>query len=136
MKPTVISSQLTKRRPGLKPGQRHSGQFKPGYDPRRNLHGPFTSPERRTFMEACREKTENALAVLEAAMNDESASWKDRMTAASLLIEHGHGKPVDRKVVAEMGGNICEKAAIQLSDEELMQIAAGGVVTRLPPGES
>ena len=50
--------------------------------------------------------------------------------AASLLIEHGHGKPVDRKVIAEMGGDTCEKAAIQLSDEELMQIAAGGVVTR------
>ncbi len=132
MKPTAINSQLTKRRPGLKPGQRHSGQFKPGYDPRRNLHGPFTSPERRTFMEACREKTENALAVLEAAMNDESASWKDRMTAASLLIEHGHGKPVDRKVVAEMGRNTFENDPVHLSDEELMQIAAGGVVNRPP----
>ena len=128
MKPTVINSQLTKRRPGLKPGQRHSGQFKPGYDPRRNLNGPFTSPERRTFMEACREKTDNALAVLEAAMNDESASWRDRMTAAALLIEHGHGKPVDRKVVAEMGGATRAAKAINLSDEELMQIAAGNTV--------
>ena len=128
MKPTVINSQLTKRRPGLKPGQRHSGQFKSGYDPRRNLNGPFTSPERRTFMEACREKTDNALAVLEAAMNDESASWRDRMTAASLLIEHGHGKPVDRKVVAEMGGATRAAEAINLSDEELMRIAAGEVV--------
>ena len=81
-------------------------------------------------MEACREKTENALAVLEAAMNDESASWKDRMTAASLLIDHGHGKPVDRKVVAEMGGNTCEKDPADLSTEELMQILAGGIVYR------
>ena len=136
MNPTVINSQLTKRRPGLQPGQRHSGQFKPGYDPRRNLNGPFTSPERRTFMEACREKTENALAVLEAAMNDEAASWKDRITAAALLLEHGHGKPVDRKVVAEMGGNTFENDPVHLSDEELMQIASGSVVTRLPPAES
>ena len=130
MKPIAINSQLTKRRPGLKPGQRISGQFKPGYDPRRNLQGPFTSPERRTFMEACREKTENALAVLEAAMNDESASWKDRMTAASLLIEHGHGKPVDRKVVAEMGGGGHETDGTLLTDKELRIIASGGEVNR------
>ncbi len=135
MKPTAINSQLTKRRPGLKPGQRHSGQFKPGYDPRRNLNGPFTSPERRTFMEACREKTENALAVLEAAMNDESASWRDRMTAASLLIDHGHGKPVDRTAVLQLSGSI-DGDGDDLSDAELMRIAAGGGVTRLPPAES
>ena len=135
MKPTVISSQLTKRRPGLKPGQRHSGQFKPGYDPRRNLHGPFTSPERRTFMEACREKTENALAVLEAAMNDESASWRDRMTAASLLIDHGHGKPVDRTAVLNLSAGY-DGDGSELSTDELMRIAAGGGVTRLPPAES
>ena len=135
MKPTAINSQLTKRRPGLKPGQRHSGQFKPGYDPRRNLNGPFTSPERRTFMEACREKTENALAVLEAAMNDESASWKDRMTAASLLIDHGHGKPVDRTAVLNLSAGY-DGDGDDLSDAELMRIAAGGGVTRLPPGES
>ena len=81
-------------------------------------------------------KTNSTSSVLEAAMNDEFASWKDRMTAASLLIEHGHGKPVDRKVVAEMGGNACEQDLVHLSDEELMQIASGGVVTRLPPAES
>jgi len=135
MKPTVISSQLTKRRPGLKPGQRHSGQFKPGYDSRRNLNGPFTSPERRTFMEACREKTDNALAVLEAAMNDEAASWRDRMTAASLLIDHGHGKPVDRTAVLNLSARAAGDGS-DLSTQELMRIAAGGGVTRLPPAES
>ena len=135
MNPTGINSQLTKRRPGLKPGQRHSGQFKTGYDPRRNLNGPFTSPERRTFMEACREKTENALAVLEAAMNDEAASWRDRMTAASLLIDHGHGKPVDRTAVLLQTGRI-DGDGDDLSDAELMRIASGGGVTRLPPAES
>ncbi len=135
MKPTVINCEVTKRRPGLKPGQRHSGQFKPGYDPRRNLHGPFTSPERRTFMEACREKTENALAVLEAAMNDEAASWRDRMTAASLLIDHGHGKPVDRTAVLNLSAGY-DGDGSELSTDELMRIAAGGGVTRLPPAES
>jgi len=49
--------------------------------------------------------------------------------AASLLIEHGHGKPVDRKVVAEMGGNTFENDPVHLSDEELMQIAAGNVLS-------
>ena len=135
MKPFVINSEVTKRRPGLKPGQRHSGQFKPGYDPRRNLNGAFTSPERRTFMEACREKTENALAVLEAAMNDESASWRDRMTAASLLIDHGHGKPVDRTAVLNLSARAAGDGS-DLSTQELMRIAAGGGVTRLPPAES
>ena len=82
MKTTVEGGRLTRGRGGLKPGQRHSGQFKPGYDPRRNLQGPYTSPEKRTFIEACREKTENALAGLDACANDDAPSWKDRMTAS------------------------------------------------------
>ena len=127
MKPTAIEGVLTNRRPGLKPGQRHSGQFKPGYDPRRNLKGPYTSPERRTFVEACREKTEDALTVLETCMRDEGASWRDRMTAAALLIEHAHGKPVDRKVVAELGVGEQGRPVEQLTEEELLQIAAGGI---------
>ena len=86
-------------------------------------------------MEACREKTENALAVLEAAMNDESASWKDRMTAASLLIDHGHGKPVDRTAVLNLSA-VYDGDGDDLSDAELRRIVAGGCVTRLPPAES
>ena len=50
--------------------------------------------------------------------------------AASLLIEHGHGKPVDRKVVAEMSCGGRETDVMQLTDEELLIIASGGVVTR------
>ncbi len=86
-------------------------------------------------MEACREKTENALAVLEAAMNDEAASWRDRMTAASLLIDHGHGKPVDRTAVLNLSAGY-DGDGSDLSTQELMRIAAGGGVTRLPPAES
>ena len=88
-------------------------------------------------MEACREKTENALAVLEAAMNDESASWRDRMTAASLLIDHGHGKPIDRTAILNLppadGG---DSDGSDLTTAQLRRIAAGGGVTRLPPAES
>ena len=56
--------------------------------------------------------------------------------AASLLIEHGHGKPVDRKVVAEMGGGGHETDGTLLTDKELRIIASGGEVTRLAPAES
>jgi hypothetical protein len=132
MKTTVTNGSAStappaigKRRVGLKPGQKHSGSFKPGHDPRRNLLGPRMSEKKRTFMEACRELTPNALSVLEEAMNDPQAAWRDRMTAAALLIEHGHGKPVDRQVIASLDGSKGGKDIKRLNEAELLQIIAG-----------
>jgi hypothetical protein len=113
---------IGKRRAGLKPGQKHSGSFKPGHDPRRNLLGPRMSKEKVSFMEACREMTENALSVLAEAMNDGNAAWRDRTSAAALLLEHGHGKPVDRIAVANLSGNLKSKDPKQLTTKELFRI--------------
>ena len=74
---------------------------------------------------ACREKTEGALAVLEACIRDEGASWRDRMTAAVLLIEHAHGKQVGRKVVAELGDSGQGRPVEYLTKAELLKITAG-----------
>ena len=72
-------------------------------------------------MQACREKTDNALSVLEECMNDPNASWRDRSSAAALLLEHGHGKPVDRVAVANLTGNT-EQPLEELSTQELLRI--------------
>jgi hypothetical protein len=80
------------------------------------------SEKKRSFMEACREKTDNALDVLEEAMNDPHASWRDRMSAAALILDHGHGKPVDRQVVASMNGQYGGEDYEPLSDAELTRI--------------
>ena len=131
MKTTVTNGSVStappaigKRRAGLKPGQKHSGSFKPGHDARRNLLGPRMSKEKVSFMSACREKTENALSVLDECMNDGNASWRDRTSAAALLLEHGHGKPVDRIAVANLNGNRDGKDMKELSNQELLQIIA------------
>lgn len=113
---------VTPKRRGLKPGQRHSGQFKPGHDPRRNLLGPRMSKEKVSFMQACRDMTDNALSVLEEAMNDPQASWRDRTSAAALLLEHGHGKPVDKQIIANLNGNALSKDPKKLTTKELLQI--------------
>jgi hypothetical protein len=131
MKTTVTNGSVStappaigNRRAGLKPGQTHSGSFKPGHDSRRNLLGPRMSKEKVSFMQACRDKTDNALSVLDEAMNDPNASWRDRMSAAALLLEHGHGKSVDRIAVANLNGNRDSKDFKELSTQELLQIIA------------
>lgn len=108
------------RRRGLKPGQTHSGSFKKGHDPRRNLNGPRMTKARRDFMEMCKDHSDEALGVLIQAMQDESASWRDRMSAANTLIEHAHGRPVSRKEIASMGGNLEFKPVRDMTEEELV----------------
>lgn len=63
-------------------------------------------------------------------MNDESASYRDRMTAATLIIEHGHGKAVDRQVVATLTERHNDSTGAGLSMDELHRIASGAVVVR------
>ena len=89
---------------GLKPGQRHSGQFKKGHDPRRHLEGPRSGVTKRSFQELVRAETERAIDFLRDALNDPDAPYSERYKAAELLLAHGHGKPVDRQVVATMEG--------------------------------
>ena len=75
-------------------------------------------------MQACRDKTDNALSVLDECMNDPNASWRDRTSAVALVLEHGHGKPVDRLAVAHLSGNALSKDPKQLTTKQLHQIIA------------
>ena len=126
---------IGKRRAGLKPGQTHSGSFKPGFDSRRNLLGPRMSEKKKSFMQACREMTDNALSVLVDAMNDESASWRDRMAAAALLIEHGHGKPVDKQIIANLDGNLAGRDFTKMTTPELERYVASAIAKEESSGE-
>lgn len=96
--------------PGLKPGQKHSGSFKPGHDPRRHLEGPRRS--KRNFQELVRAHTEEAVNFLRATIDDEDAPYGERYKAAELLLAHAHGKPVDRQVVATMEGTAAGRPSL------------------------
>ena len=99
-----------RRKPGPKPGTRHAGMFQPGQSG--NPSGrPQKTERQRTFEEICRQKSLEALDVLEQAVYDETAPWKDRLHAFSLLSENGHGRPIDRlavKTMNEGGANVEE----------------------------
>ena len=47
----------------------------------------------KSLTELAREKTENALEVLESIMNDENASASVRVSAANSLLDRAHGRP-------------------------------------------
>jgi hypothetical protein len=98
-------TQSIKRKPGPVPGERHPGQFQKG-DPRINrLGGPRKTEQRKTLEQLCREASPRAVAVLEAALDDPHATWRERMQAAEMLIIHGHGRAVDRIQVAQLSGS-------------------------------
>jgi hypothetical protein len=59
-------------------------------------NGWGTSPKRafaRDIREAAQVFTDKALATLVAALTAEDASWPARISAASALLDRGHGKP-------------------------------------------
>ena len=102
------------RRPGPKPvregGVRHPHYFQAGQSG--NPSGrPKKTERQRTFEEICRQKSLESLDVLEQAVRDETAPWKDRLQAFQLLAENGHGRPIDRlavKTMTEGGANVEE----------------------------
>tara|TARA_R110002072_G_scaffold296928_2_gene469276 strand:- start:377 stop:853 length:477 start_codon:yes stop_codon:yes gene_type:complete len=105
-------------KPGPLPGTRHAGSFRFGHDPRRNLTGPKPSPIRQDFQSKIREHTDLAINALVDCIGDVSAGWRERRAAAELVLNHGHGTPVSRVLMAqgETGGD-----ARQLSTRKLLQ---------------
>lgn len=114
-----------RRKPGPRPGQPHAGQFKRG-DPRINKYGPYPTEERRTFHQLVQEASPRAVEVLVECLDDPTATWKDRQTAAQALIEHGFGKAVDRIQVANITGTGGDTRAVpkQLLDQRVAALMA------------
>jgi hypothetical protein len=77
---------------GLAKGQTHKGQFQKGDDPRRMTAIKFKNGE--VFRKACREKTEDALQLLDEAMRDTEQPMNLRVSVARYILEQAHGKPV------------------------------------------
>lgn len=113
----------TGRKPGPKPGQRHSGQFRKGHDPRRWLLGPRRGQNVKDLERLCRESAEDALRLLLDTVNDEDAPRRDRLAAAREILDRGYGKPVDRQAILNLNGGGDSPA--ELTREQLERIAAG-----------
>ncbi len=103
---------------GCKPGQKHSGHFSKGFDPRRNLKGQYLQRERATVEQKFREHTETALRALLAVLEDKDAPAKDVVNAANSLLDRAYGKAVDRVQVATLGNDAGNTAS--LTRDELM----------------
>ena len=106
-----------RKRPGLKPGQRHAGSFRKGADPRRNgyLH------DGRSFAEMARQEAPRCLALWVAAVNDELAPWPVRLRASELIVERAHGKAISLIDMQVTHNRPLERMTV----EELEAIAAG-----------
>lgn len=96
-----------KKRPGLKPGQRHSGQFVKG-DPRRSNTGNRKHADIIDFRKKIMARSDAALEALDYLLdlNNKDISAKDRRETAELVLNHAHGRPVDRIAIATLDGNI------------------------------
>ena len=103
---------------GCKPGQKHSGHFSKGFDPRRNTKGNYLYRERASVEQKFREHTETALRALLAVLEDKDAPHKDVVNAANSLLDRAHGKAVDRIQVANLSNDVGNTAS--LTRDELM----------------
>jgi hypothetical protein len=107
----------SKKRPGLKPGQRHTGSFQKGVDPRRRgyVH------DGKTFAAMAREEAPQCLALWVRAVADEAAPWPVRLRASELIVERAHGKAVSLIDMQVTHSRPLESMTV----EELEAIAAG-----------
>ena len=76
----------------MKPGQRHSGSFRKGYDPNRFQQKQYENG--LTFRQLCQEKSPEALQLLTDILHDTTEDKKLRMAAAIHILDRAHGKPI------------------------------------------
>ena len=103
---------------GCKPGQKHSGHFSKGFDPRRNLKGQYLLRERTTVEDKFRQHSQKALDALLSVLEDSESPAKDVVNAANSLLDRAYGKAVDRVQVATLGNDVGNTAS--LTRDELM----------------
>lgn len=101
-----------KKKPG--PKHPHKGQFKKGYDPRRQT--PITFRNGQVFRELCREKSPEMLELIIGFARDEEETTQNRYNAAKYIIEQGYGKPTTPVAVAAEDGDIKKYSAQQIDN--------------------
>jgi hypothetical protein len=111
-----MSTEVTEVRRGLKPGQRHSGQFQKGHDPRRFAEAMRF--EGKTIAQLARAKGPDAIETLAKIMLDRSVSPAARIQAATALLDRGYGKAVS---IVDM--NVThDRPASAMTRTEIMQL--------------
>lgn len=107
---------------GLKPGQKHSGSFRSGHDPRRPQATKLY--DGMTISQMARTRGPECLELWSSAMRDERNPWPVRLRASELIMDRGYGKAV---AVIETHS----RPIHSLSREEL-ELIASGELPRLP----
>lgn len=109
---------------GLKVGQKHSGQFKAGHDPRRRKHDEQVAAFRREFTAKLAESSNDVAQFLLDTMRDPSTPPKVRLNAANNIMDRILGKPVAYAAVAVQGdtAGISQKDIGTLSDTAILQL--------------
>jgi hypothetical protein len=121
----VVGSGNYANKPG--PKKPHSGMFKKGYDPRRNLAGqPRKTTDMKDLERLCRENASEAFDALIDLVNNPKTPPNTRLAAINSMLDRGFGKPVDRQQILSMSGTI-DSESVRLTDEQLLRIAAGAV---------
>ena len=112
----------TPGRRGLKPGQRHAGQFRKGDDPRRI--GALKLADGTTLAQKARQLGPAILEFWDELWRDESVPLPVRIKASENILERGYGK-----AVSTIDLSVTEnRPARALTMQELEAIAAQGHV--------
>ena len=83
------------------------------------------SQARKDLQSLAQEKTQDAVDVLVEIMGNADEPTKERRAAAEVLLAHGHGLPVGRHIVADMGNNPTGANLADASPEQLLAWVAG-----------
>jgi len=110
-------------KPGPKPGQRHSGQFKPGQTGNPSGFNGLQRMKSKAIEELAREHAAEAVAALVDLLHNGSDSA--RRAAAEALLDRAYGKPIDRQAVLTMGPS--GEAVEEMSEAQLLRIANGAL---------
>ena len=111
---SVGSSPLSPAPKKRGPKKPHAGQFKKGYDARRQT--PITFRNGQVFRELCREKSPEMLELIIGFARDEEETTQNRYNAAKYIIEQGYGKPTTPVAVATDDGDVRKYSATQIDN--------------------
>jgi hypothetical protein len=113
------------KRPGLKPGQRHSGQFQKGADPRRA--NSIVIADGITLAAKARELGPAILEFWDSLWRDEKHPLPVRIRASELIVERGYGK-----AVSTLDVNVTHRRPLTSLTVEELEAIAHGEQPRLP----
>lgn len=77
-----------------------------------------------------RESAEEAIQVIRDEMRNPLNEAKDRLKAAEMLLERGHGKPT-QAIIAIPASKRVSEAAAQMTDEDLLEVMRASPLPRL-----